>query len=169
MSFGLKLRHVDIPLFLMEKGKYNSGNERHLHVKCTFCQYSCIAVYNLLYITTMTNGDFYFSTELLKSSMEKVLKDIEEMLKEIADLLKPKVLTPIIIICTIIKIWLVCLWHHGQHLLHLHSSWRGFLQERLLIIYDLPHCGESREIVLWAAPRFSFGFTTNKAALMMLC
>ena len=40
----------------------------------------------------MTNYKIYVSIELLKSSMEKVLKDIEEMLKEIADLLKPKVL-----------------------------------------------------------------------------
>lgn len=56
----------------------------------------------------MTNYEIYFSIELLKSSMEKVLKDMDEMLKEIVDLLKPKVLTAIII-CTVIKIWIVCL------------------------------------------------------------
>ena len=39
----------------------------------------------------MTNYKIYFAIELLKSSMEKVLKDMEEMLKEIVDLLKPKV------------------------------------------------------------------------------
>ena len=55
----------------------------------------------------MTNYKIYFAIELLKSSMEKVLKDMEEMLKEIVDLLKPKVLTAIIIICTLIKIWIV--------------------------------------------------------------
>ena len=48
-------------------------------------------------MTTMTKYSIYFPIELLKSSMEKVLKDMEEMLKEIVDLLKPKVLTVIIV------------------------------------------------------------------------
>lgn len=61
-------------------------------------RYSCL----VFVITTMTNCKIYFSIELLKSSMEKVLKDMEEMLKEIVDLLKPKVLTAII--CALIKV-----------------------------------------------------------------
>ena len=63
-----------IPLFLMEKGKYNLGNGGHRHsFYSTFGLFSgihCSCLVHVFVITTMTNCKIYFSIELLKSSME---------------------------------------------------------------------------------------------------